>query len=211
MNLTLILVILTGLISYQAFENQTMKAKLLFRPASIREFGEYFRFLTHGFVHADWGHLGINMFVLYQFGQIMENFFVNYFGEGIGRMSFIILYLGGVVAASIPGYFKHKNNPYYSAVGASGGTSAVVFGFVILAPWQWFLFPPLPGILFAVAYLWYSSYMGKRGGDNIAHDAHFWGAVYGFVVTLLLIFAFNADLLSGIIANFLSGPTMPNF
>jgi len=202
---------MTCLISYQAFENQGMKSKLLFHPASIKEFSQYFRFLTHGFVHADFGHLFINMFVLYQFGEIMETFFMRYFGPGTGRLAFIILYLGGIIVASIPSYFKHIDNKFYSAVGASGGTSAIVFGFVLLDPWQWFLFPPLPGILFAIGYLWYSSYMAKQGRDNIGHDAHFWGAVYGLVVTIIMIVLLEPILLEGILNNFLHGPSAPPF
>ena len=102
-----------------------------------------------------------------------------------------------------------RQNQYYSAVGASGGTSGIVFGFIVLRPWEWFIFPPLPGILMGIGYLWYSSYMGKKGADNIGHDAHFWGAVYGFVITLALIMVLRADLLSGIIERFLAGPHMP--
>ncbi len=209
MSLTLIFVIMTGLISYQAFENRTMKSKLLFHPGSIKEFGQYFRFLTSGFVHADWQHLLINMYVLYMFGEMMENFFISAFGQAIGRLAFIILYLGGIIVSSIPSYFKHIDNNLYSALGASGGTSAIVFGYVILRPWAWFLFPPLPGILMAIGYLWYSSYMGKKGGDNIGHDAHFWGAVYGFAITFAMISVFSPDLLEGILKGFLAGPSMP--
>ena len=207
--MTLIFVIMTGLISYQAFENQSMKSKLLFHPVSIKESGQFYRFLTHGFIHADWQHLLINMYVLYIFGEMMENFFIRAFGQGIGRLAFIALYLGGIIVASIPSFFKHKDNSFYSALGASGGTSGIVFGFIILDPWGWFLFPPLPGVLMAIGYLWYSSYMGKKGGDNIGHDAHFWGAVYGFVITLAMITTFSPQLLDGIIAAFLAGPSMP--
>jgi membrane associated rhomboid family serine protease len=159
MSLTLVFLILTSLISYQAFENREMRSKLLFHPASVREFGQYYRFVTNGFVHADMTHLIVNMWVLYQFGTIMEKFFIREFGPLLGRFSFILLYLGGIIASSIPAYLKHSKNTYYSSLGASGGTSAIVFGFVLLGPWNWFLFPPLPAILFAIAYLWYSSYM----------------------------------------------------
>ena len=185
LSLTLILVIVTGFISYQAFENRTMKSKLLMHPVSVKNFGEYYRFLTSGFVHADWTHLIINMYVLYTFGEVIENFFNQIYGGMVGRILFLVLYLGAIIISSVPSYLKHQDNSYYGALGASGGTSAVVFAFIFFNPWGWFLFPPLPGVLMAIGYLWYSSYMSKKGGDNIGHDAHLWGAVYGAVFMIV--------------------------
>ncbi|MEO1628906.1 MAG: rhomboid family intramembrane serine protease, partial [Bacteroidota bacterium] len=209
----LILVVMTGIISYQAFNNPQIKAKLLFRPASVKEFGEWYRFLTHSFVHGDFTHLLINLFVLYTFGEIIETFFISLFGELLGRLFFLLVYFGAIIVAAIPSYIKHKDNGYYSALGASGGTSGIVFAFVLFFPWNWFDFPPLPGILFAVAYLWYSSYMAKQGRDNIGHDAHFWGAVFGFFATIALILIFRPDAINIIIDRYkdleplLAGPS----
>lgn len=213
MNLTLILVIMTGIISYQAFENTSMRNKLLFHPASVKEFGEYYRFLTHGFVHANWQHLLINLFVLYQFGEVIESIFASpkVFGPTFGRILYVLLYLTAIVLASIPSYFKHQDNQYYSALGASGATSALVFAYILFNPWGWFLFPPLPAILFGVAYLWYSSYMSKRGVDNIGHDAHFWGAVYGAAFTIGAVLVFRPSIVTNFINVLLAGPEPPPF
>jgi len=209
MSLTVIICIVTGLISYNAFSNREMFSKLLFRPVSVSQQGEYYRFLTSGFVHGDMTHLLINMFVLWQFGTFVENTFNLYFGDVMGRMAFIVLYFGAIILSSVPTYFKHQNNAYYSAVGASGGTSAIVFAYVIFNPWGWFIYPPLPALLFAIGYLFYSSYMGKKGNDNIGHDAHFWGAIFGFVVTIISIVALNPALIEPLIKTFIAGPEMP--
>ncbi len=211
MSLTLILVILTGLISYQAFNNPKMLFKLRFHPASISERGEYYRFLSHGLVHANWEHLLINMFVLYQFGDFIEFWFGRLFGSGMGRIMFILFYLSAIVIASIPTYFKHQHNQYYSAVGASGATSALVFAYILFDPWNWFLFPPLPAVILGVAYLWYSSYMEKRGMDNIGHNAHFWGAVYGLAFMIITAASLNPGLLDLFISQFMQGPRLPGF
>ncbi len=211
LSLTLILVVMTGIISFQAFNNPAMRQKLLFHPYTVKHSGEKYRFLTHGFVHADWGHLLINMFVLYQFGQVIEYVFSTLFGSAMGPVFYLLVYLGAIIAGAIPAYIKHQDNSYYAALGASGGTSAIVFAFILFDPWQWFVFPPLPALLFGIGYLWYSSYMGKRGGDNIGHDAHFWGAIYGFALTLGLIVLQRSDVLSIIMERLLAGPTAPNF
>jgi len=96
-------------------------------------------------------------------------------------------------------------------VGASGATSALVFAFILFDPWQWFLFPPLPALLFGVAYLWYSSYMDKRGMDNIGHNAHFWGAVYGIVFTLISAALLRPEMLNAFLVQLLKGPSAPPF
>lgn len=210
-SLTLIIVILTGLISYQAFENNAMKEKLLLHPRSIRKHQKYYRFLTHGFVHGDWGHLLINMYVLYVFGKQIEFAFDTIFTPALGKILFLGLYLGGIILSSLPSYFKHKHNPYYGSLGASGGTSAIVFAYIIFGPWEWFIFPPLPAILLGVGYLWYSSYMGKKGQDNIGHDAHFWGAVFGFVFTMAMFTIFQPAMVDVFLQQLLAGPKPPPF
>ena len=212
MNFNLVLVIMTGIISYQAFNNPAMKQKLLFYPYSTHKNGEWYRFLTSGFVHADWTHLLVNLFVLYQFGKIVEYYFENLiFGQGLGKIVFILFYLSAIVVSSIPTYFQHQENAYYRALGASGATSAVVFVFILFHPWEWFIFPPLPAILFGIGYLWYSSYMDKQGRDNIGHNAHLWGAVYGLVFVISIALLYKPELLNLFIDQLLVGPGMPNF
>ncbi|HMQ45949.1 MAG TPA: rhomboid family intramembrane serine protease [Saprospiraceae bacterium] len=211
-SMTMILIVMTCLISYQGFNNPNVKYKLAFHPASVREFGEWYRFLSGGFVHSNWSHLLLNMFVLYQFGEFLEVVFTQYiFGETLGRLLYLLFYLSAIVMADIPNYYRHRENSGFSAVGASGAVSAFVFAYVLFQPWSWFIFPPLPAILFGVAYLWYSSYMGKRGGDLIDHSAHFWGALYGVVFMLCVAVFYKPELLGYFIANLLQGPSMPNF
>ena len=212
MSLTLILVIMTAIISYQAFNNPAMRQKLIFNPAVVRERGEWYRFLTHGFIHANWMHLIVNMYVLWIFGEVIERFFVSaVFGRGLGYIMYLLLYLSAIVVAAIPAYIRHAGNFHYNALGASGATSALVFAYILLDPWQWFLFPPLPALLVGILYLWYSSYMDKRGGDNIAHDAHFWGAVYGLAFTVASAIIFRPELLQYFVDALMQGPSAPQF
>ncbi len=208
---TLLIIILTALVSIPAFSNRIMKEKLLFRPYSIAERGEYFRFLTHGFLHANWEHLIINMYVLYIFGMFLESRFQSIFPNNLGTLAFLLLYLSAIILSSIPSYFKHRNDPTYGALGASGATSALIFSFILFNPWEWFIFPPLPAILFGIVFLWYSNYMGKRGMDNIGHDAHFWGAVYGLFFTLGSRAYFEPNGLQNFYFELTEGFQFPNF
>lgn len=221
MTLTLIIIIMTVIISIQAFSRGDMRSKLLFHPASIQNRGEYYRFLSNGFIHADYMHLFVNMFVLWQFGQFIEALFITGLyvnGQAIyplfdavsGRIVYLLFYLSAIVASSIPMYLRNRDNYGYAALGASGATSAVVFGAILLEPWMWFLFPPLPAILFAVGYIWYSSYMDKRGGDNIGHNQHLWGAIYGLVFIVICIALRQPELLS-FIGEQLMSPQGPPF
>lgn len=211
MSITLIIIIITGLVSYQAFNNAELKAKLLFHPYTIKRQGEWYRFLTHGFVHANMQHLLINMFVLWQLGEFIEAQFNQVFGPTQGMIIYIVLYLAAIIMSSLYSYGQHQNNPGYAAVGASGATSAVLFSFILFLPWEWFLFPPLPGILLGVAYLYYSSYMSKHGYDNIGHDAHFFGAIFGVLYTIGIALLFRPELLSFFIDQLLTGPKPPPF
>jgi len=186
-----------------------MYQKLLLHPFTMKGEGEYTRFITHGFVHADMNHLMINMFVLYMFGQQIESNFLQLFGDVMGRVYFLLLYLGAIVLSSVQTYFKHQNNSYYSAVGASGGTSAIVFAYIVFDPWAWFVFPPLPALFFGIAYLVYSIYMSKKANDNIGHEAHLWGSVWGLVLTVSLTAALRPDFMENIITRLMAGPSSP--
>lgn len=184
-SLTIIIIAVTVIISLSAFNNSTLLNKLILWPAGMDQPSEYYRLLTSGFIHADYMHLAFNMITLYFFGDTMLRI---YSMVGMSQMMFLILYLTGIVASSIPPYLKNRNNPSYRALGASGGVSAVLFSFVYFAPWQkiyLFYILGIPSILAAAAYLIYSAYMSKKNLDNIGHDAHFYGAVYGFLFTLV--------------------------
>ncbi len=189
MSITLILVIITSLISYQAFNNRDLFSKLKHHPYSSHKNKEWYRLLTSGFVHGDFVHLLFNMYVLYNFGELIENVFISIHGEMMGRSAYLIMYIGSVVISSIPSQMKHKDNPYYSAIGASGAVSAILFAYVLFAPWSWlelFFVIPIPAIVFAVLYLAYSSWAINNAKDNIGHSAHFTGAIAGIILTIAI-------------------------
>ncbi len=190
MSLIIIFILgITVVISFMAFSNKELFYKLSFNPYSIHERKQWYRYLTYAVIHADWIHLAINMYVLYMFSdQVLNSFLLNFGYKGY--LFFILLYVGGVGFSVVKDYTQHKNEPMYNAVGASGAVSAVVFASIIIFPAQkLFIFPipiPLPAYVMGVLYLGYSAYMAKRGRDNIGHNAHFWGAVFGVVFTLIL-------------------------
>lgn len=182
---TTVIVIITVIVSLIAWQNDKVMARLIFDAFSITRFKQYDRFITHGFVHADGMHLLFNMFTLYSFGRLVERFYIDKFGS----MGFVGFYLLAIVAAMIPSYLKHKNNKRYLSLGASGGVSAVLFVFILFQPWSMlylFAILPIPAIVFAIAYTAYSIYADKRGGGNINHSAHLYGAVFGVVASLIV-------------------------
>jgi membrane associated rhomboid family serine protease len=188
--ITYIIIAVTAFISIMAFSNRSLFDKLLFDPYRIQHMNQYYRFISHGFVHADWMHLLINMFVLLSFGRMVENAFLVLSGVSKGIYYFILLYIGALLFSSVPAFGKHKNNTWYTAVGASGAVSAVLFSSILISPLSGirFIFIPfnIPAFIFAILYLVYSAYMAKKSQDNIGHDAHFWGAVFGFVFTIVI-------------------------
>lgn len=189
---TIIIIIATIGISALAFNNHQLIEKLLLSPYRITHQKEYYRVITHGFVHADWMHLLVNMFVLWSFGNALQIWFTQLAMIDIissPAIHIIIIYLGGIIISSLSSIIKNKNSYYYKSVGASGAVSAIVFASIFFDPWQslyLFAILPIPGILFGVAYLWYSHYMSKKGGDNINHDAHFYGALFGLIYPVLI-------------------------
>jgi membrane associated rhomboid family serine protease len=133
-------------------------------------------------------HLIVNMFVLYGFGQAVESYYGQVFPEK-GTFYFTVLYLGGILVANAPSVAKNKDNHYYNSLGASGAVSAILFASILFAPWQkiyLFAIIPVPGILLGPLYLFYEYKMGQRGGTGINHDAHFWGAIFGLLFTIIL-------------------------
>ena len=189
MTVTLIIIAVTVLVSILAFSNHDIFRRLAFNPYDIKHFKNGYRFLTYALIHADWIHLLINMVVFYSFGRIVEQYYGLYFGAK-GLLYYILLYVGGTALSTLPSYGKHKDDYTYTAVGASGAVSAVVFASIIFDPLSkiyLFLIPiGIPSIIFGFLYLIYSAYMSKKNIDNVGHDAHFWGAVFGFVFTIIL-------------------------
>jgi len=187
MSVTLIIIVVTALVSLLAFNKHEMFRRLAFNAYDIKHFKNSYRFLSYALIHADWVHLLVNMMVLYSFGRIVEQYYEILFGSK-GILYFILLYVGGTALSTLPSYGKHKDDYTYTAVGASGAVSAVVFASILFDPLSKiyiFLIPiGIPAIVFGVLYLVYSAYMGKKNIDNVGHDAHFWGAVFGFVFTI---------------------------
>ncbi len=189
MSITLVLVIITSLISYQALSDASLLYRLQHSPYQEAQRGEHYRFITSGFVHGSFPHLLINMFVFWQFGQIVESYFLQIFGELMGRINYILLYFLTIIVADLPTFFKHRNNPSFASVGASGAVSGVLFAFILFNPWSTlllFFIIPCPAIVAAVLYLVYSSWASRNQNDRIDHDAHFYGAVFGMLFTILL-------------------------
>lgn len=189
MSITLLLIVLIGITSYMAFNNQEMYYKMLHMPYLEAREQQYYRWLSSIFVHANMTHLLINLLVLYSFGQVVENHFLAIFGEMLGRVNFLMLFILSGVAADIPTYFKHRNNPNFASLGASGAVSGVMLSSVLFSPWEtWYFFFVIPvwAIVAAVLYLVYSSYASRQGGGFIDHDAHFYGAVFGALFTIVL-------------------------
>ncbi|MDR1273503.1 MAG: rhomboid family intramembrane serine protease [Odoribacteraceae bacterium] len=187
MSTTVSIIIATVLVSIACFNNEKLFYGLAFSAARAVRRGEWYRLITHGFVHADWMHLFVNMFTFYSFGLYIEKMFDEYLG--FGAWAFPLLYFGGMVIASLHDVVKRRDDAFYTSVGASGAVSAVLFASIFMNPWsKIYLFAaiPIPGILFGGLYLFYCQYMARRGGDNINHNAHFYGAVYGLVFPALL-------------------------
>lgn len=184
--ITYIIIGVTVLVSYTAFQNQELVNRFIFYPSGIKEYKQWWRFVTHGFLHADFQHLIFNMLTLFFFGRHLETTFEYLFGN---TWTFPAFYILALVFSSLPSYAKHKNDARYSALGASGAVSAVLFATILFDPWQTILLKfiiPIPAILFAIGYLYYSNYMSKHGQDNIGHDAHMYGAIFGFVFPIAL-------------------------
>ena len=183
-SLTILLVVATVAVSWMAFNNPRLLDRLLLWPPAIERKHQYDRLLTHGFVHADWQHLLFNMITLYFFGRAVEQVFVNY----IGPVGFVLFYLSAILVAILPTYLRHRKDPRYRSLGASGAVSAVLFAFILMAPWSLILvfFLPVPAVLYGVFYVGYSIWMDKQGGDNVNHSAHLWGAGYGVLFTVMM-------------------------
>ena len=207
-SITTVLLVLTFGISYAAFNNRTLFDNLKHYPIAEKQNKEWYRFITSGFVHGSWVHLLINLFVLWQFGELAERLYKRELGDLMGSLMYTLMYILALIAADIPSYLKHQNNPRYSAIGASGAVSAVVFVNMLFFPWEYillYLVIPIPYILAGVAYIAYSSWASKNRNDNIGHDAHMYGALFGVTFTILVI----PKVLSIFATAFMKGPSWP--
>jgi len=181
--ITISIIVLTVIISLWGFRDHSVFNRLCLYPYEMAAAGSgYFRFVSVGFVHADWGHLLFNMLTLWFFGSVLEQ-------QVFSEVQYVLLYLSALVLSSAPEYRKQQQNPGYRACGASGAVSAVLFSLVLFQPWGVVYIKfiiPVYFVLFAVFYMLYSWYQSRNASDNIAHGVHLWGALYGIAYTLIV-------------------------
>ncbi|MEO7530076.1 MAG: rhomboid family intramembrane serine protease [Sediminibacterium sp.] len=179
---TLIIILLTCVISFTAFSNDKITNDLIFYPPAVTNNNQWYRFITCGFIHADFMHLAFNMYTFYIFGNKVEDAFIQIFDTS-GKALYIILYISSLVASLLPTYLKHKRDSYYRSLGASGAVSAVIFAGIVLYPTMGLqIFPipiNIPAFIFGPLYLIVSAILAKKGHGNINHSAHIWGAIFG--------------------------------
>ncbi|PIB37102.1 rhomboid family intramembrane serine protease [Reichenbachiella sp. 5M10] len=188
MSITIILIILTVAVSYAALQNPSLQYKLMMNPVRILQDRQWYRVITSGFIHGSWMHLAFNMFTFYFFGRFVEQLFFRLKGEA-GALYFIGFYLLAIVISDLPSLIKHKNDSRYNSLGASGGVSAVVFSSILFYPTNdvcLYGFICIPGFIMGAIYLIYSYMKGKEMSDNINHDAHLIGAVFGIVFSVIM-------------------------
>lgn len=176
-------------ISFMAFKNSSLFNKYLFSPYLVWRNKQFYRILSAGFLHANWVHLLVNLFVFWQFGSFLEQEYTMVFGT-TGSMLFIgVLFFGGIIIANLPALFKRRKDLYFKSIGASGGVSAVLFSYILINPWSklyLYFVLPLYSIVVGILFLVYSWWASKNKQDNIDHQAHFWGSVYGVVFTIIV-------------------------
>jgi membrane associated rhomboid family serine protease len=198
--ITIAILVLTIGFSVYAMSNPEIKFKYIFHPYSINHANQHYRFLSHAFLHGDYIHLAFNMYALWMFGPIIEKqilpILLGHDGEPdnkLGMGLFIVLYTGAIYASSISEYFKNKENKYYTSLGASGAVNALIFSYITCLPMSQlgFFFIPMPAWVFGIVYLGISYYLSRRNTgnesvDRIGHEAHFWGAMFGILFTLII-------------------------
>ena len=198
--ITIALIIANVIFSLIGFSNVAMVDKTIMWPYRVARENQYIRFITSGFLHADWMHLIFNMFTLFFFGRNLELYF-SYYGLG-GNISYLALYFLGLIVSDIPSYLKHRDDYNYRSLGASGAVSTVIFATIIFSPWSSiYIYGALKisATVYAVLYIFYCVYMGKKNADHVNHDAHLWGSLFGLAFTLVLIAVMQPGLFNGII------------
>jgi len=190
--ITIIIVIITSVISVSAFSNRTLFDRLQFNPHQVYHRREWYRIITHGFLHANWTHLIINMLVLFSFGVTIETAFqimsIRTWMK-FPMLWYVFFYLLSLIISSLTTLLKHKDDVWYNSVGASGAVSAVLFCSIFFDPNMTLLFMgilPIKAFIFGPIYLLYSWYSARKENDNINHDAHLLGAVFGFCFPLII-------------------------
>lgn len=179
--ITVIIIAANVIISYKGFGDYSFFDKYKFHVGAIQR-GEKIRLFSSGFLHADIQHLLFNMLSLYFFAEVVIHL--------LSPIQFVLIYFGGLLLGNLLSLYFHKNEYHYSAVGASGAVSGIIYAAILLQPGMslmFFFIPiPIPAYLFGIGYLLYSIYGMKNRVGNIGHDAHFGGAIGGYIITLFL-------------------------
>ncbi len=182
---TIALIAITCVVSWMAFDKRSLADRLVLWPPALERRHEYWRLLSYGFVHADIGHLAFNMITLFFFGREIERVMAGVTGSWL---TYPLFYLAALAVSILPSYLKHRHDANYVSLGASGAVTAVLFAFILLAPWTliFVFFIPVPAIIYAVFYVGYSLWMDRRGGDRINHSAHLSGAAFGVLFMVMM-------------------------
>ena len=178
---TLIFLVANIALSVMAFSNDGLMRWGILNTRAVLQGKDFHCLLTSGFLHADPTHLFVNMLTLFFFGPVVERV--------LGSQSFFLIYLGALIGGNLFALWRHRNDPNYMALGASGAVSGIIFTFCLFAPFQLlyvFFFLPLPAVVFALLYVAYSIYGMRAARDNIGHDAHLGGALIGIAIAILL-------------------------
>lgn len=188
--IVIIIIAVNVLFSLKGFNDYNFFQRYKFQPAPIIQNKQYDRLLTSGFLHVDYIHLFLNMYVLYVFSGIVIQFFAGVMGDNptMGTVMFVIIYLASIIGGNLLALFFQKNNPGYSAVGASGGVSGILFASIVVFPQMMlgiFFVIPMPAWLFAILYLGYSVYGVQKQLGNVGHEAHLGGAIVGLVAPII--------------------------
>lgn len=175
-----IIFLLTIGTSLYAFSNQQIYGKFMLHPYSVHRGERVYSIFTSGLIHKDYGHLFMNMISYYFFAFTLERM--------IGSWQFAVLYIASLALSDLSTILKHKDHFWYNSLGASGAVSAVVFSYILFDPltnfYLFFIPIPIPAVVFGVLYLFYSVYASKQSG-TINHDAHFFGALAGIIITIM--------------------------
>ncbi|MEO6520178.1 MAG: rhomboid family intramembrane serine protease [Mucilaginibacter sp.] len=178
---------ITLFVSLLAFYNDEIYSKFILHPYSVSRKERMYTLLTSGLIHKDWPHLLFNMMSYYIFAFKLEMV--------LGHWQFGLLYIVSLILSDLPTVVKHKDDYWYHSLGASGAISAVIFGFIMFFPFSLIGIMFLPfemwAVVFGALYLAYCVYAARQNNDNINHDAHFYGALCGVFITIIV----NHDVL----------------
>ena len=178
---TVVIIAANAIISFKGFDDRLFFERFKFNVGSVRR-GEHIRMITSGFLHADTTHLLFNMFTLYFFADVVIH--------SLSSFHFIIIYVASLLFGNLLSLYFHKDEYWYSAIGASGAVTGILYAAILLQPqmdlYMFFIPVPIPGYIVGIGYLLYSIYGMKNKIGNIGHDAHFGGAIGGYIITLIL-------------------------